>query len=203
MTRHLAKLLEMLWYTSIGLFLGLHAGTILAVVETFDSSRKIDATPSLMPYADAQFAETHNEVVAGFIAQNIFKNNGSVALILLGIALIALIAYPLLIKLSGVAAIGNRVISMLRTGLLLVCVVLMLVGASHMTNMNKKWPSLYELDAPQGQLDKRRAAFDASHRTSESLVGSAWFLAALALVISPWCRRVADTPSKAMIKEEQ
>lgn len=193
MTRHSAKLLEMLWYTSMGLFLGLNAGTILAVVETFDSSRKIDATPGLMPYADARFAETHNEVVAGFIAQNMFKNGGAVALVLLAIALLCRIAYPALAHLSRSATTGSLNLSRMRLVLFVVVVGLIGVGANQMQFMNRTWPHLYDKETRE-VLDARREAFDTAHQKSERAVGGAWFAGAFALVISPWCRRIADAP---------
>ena len=192
MTRHLAKLLDTLWYASMGLFLGLNAGTILGVVEAFDSSRKIDAAPGLLPYADPRFAETANEVVAGFMAQNIFKNNGSVALVLIGIALLVRISYPILTRLTRSALTGSLTLSRLRFIAVIVTCVLMLVGAKHMLQMNEDWPTLYEINAEQDVLDERRAAFDASHKTSERVVGGAWFVGAFSLVISPWCRRITD-----------
>lgn len=195
MIRHLAKLLEMLWYAAMGLFLGLHAGTILGVVEGFDSSRKIDATPGLMPYADDRFAETANEVVAGFIAQNIFKNNGSVALVLIGVALLVRIGHPILMLLTRRVTTGSITLSGLRFAAVVISCTLMLVGAKHMLQMNEDWPALYEVDADQAALDQRRAAFDADHKTSERVVGVAWFVGAFALMISPWCRRLADEPA--------
>lgn len=196
MTRHLSKLFDMLWYASAGLFLGLNAGTILGVVEAFDSSRKIDATPGLMPYADERFAETANEVVAGFMAQNIFKNNGSVALVLIGIALLTRIGYPVLIKLTRSAATGSLTLSRLRFLAVIISCALMLVGAKNMLQMNEDWPALYEIEAEQAVLDERRAAFDTAHKTSERVVGGAWFVGAFALIVSPWCRRIADEPTQ-------
>lgn len=192
MTRHLAKLFEMLWYASMGLFLGLHAGTILAVVETFDSSRKIDATPGLVPYADPQFAQTHNEIVAGFIAQNMFKNGGVVALVLLGVAVLARVAYTLISGYCNARKTGSRTIGSIRACSLILCAGLMVYGAGHMMQMNRDWPGLYETDADPATLEQRRAEFDKAHKTSERVVGAAWFLGALALVSSPWCRRLRD-----------
>ncbi|MFK7789474.1 MAG: hypothetical protein AB8C95_08315 [Phycisphaeraceae bacterium] len=191
MTRHLAKLLDMIWYASIGLFLGLHAGTILAVVETFDSSRKIDATPGLMPYADPHFADTHNEIVAGFIAQNVFKNGGVVVLVLLGVALLSRFAYPLLVKLSRVNTVGSIRLGRARLLAMMLCAGFMAYGTQNMMQMNQDWPKLYHL---KGDLAERRADFDARHKISERVVGGAWFVGAFALVISPWCRRIADSP---------
>lgn len=197
MTRHLVKLLEMLWYTSMGLFLGLHAGTILAVVEVFDSSRKVDAQPGLAPYSDPRFIETANEVVAGFMAQNMFKNAGVVALILLSIAVVVRFIYPFAVAIAGNVWAGSAKLSNLRLTATLICAALMLVGAQHMQQMKADWPKLYETDAEQAVLDERRAAFDSDHKMSERVVGAAWFVGALALVISPWCRRLADEPSAA------
>ncbi len=195
MTRHLARLLEMLWYASMGLFLGLNAGTILGVVEAFDSSRKVDASPGLAPYNDPRFAETANEVVAGFMAQNMFKNAGAVALVLLGVAVLARVAYPLLPGYCQAKKTGSRKIGAVRAIAMILCANLMIFGAIHMNRMNAEWPLLYETDAPQATLDQRRAKFDADHKTSERMVGTAWFAGALALVVTPWCRRLADTTS--------
>jgi hypothetical protein len=197
MTRHLVKLLEMLWITSMGLFLGLHAGTILAVVETFDSSRKVNATPGQTPYADPRFAENANEVVAGFMAQNMFKNAGVVALILLGVAIVSRYVHPFFVAMAGNVWVGNKKLSHVRFLAVTTCTLLMLAGANNMMQMNREWPGLYEVDADQEVLDARRDKFDAAHKTSERLVGTAWFAGALALVISPWCRRIADDPIQA------
>ncbi|MGB0767751.1 MAG: hypothetical protein ACPGYV_08565 [Phycisphaeraceae bacterium] len=196
MTYHFAKLLDALWYASLGLFLGLHAGTILAVVEGFDSSRKIDATPGLAPYSDPRFAETANEIVAGFVAQNIFKNNGSVALVLLGVALLARIAYPLLPGYCRATKIGSRRLGFLRAASLILCASLMAYGSANMLAMNEAWPTLYEPNQDPGVLEERRAVFDAQHKISERVVGGAWFVGAFALVVSPWCRRLADEPTQ-------
>jgi len=195
MTRHLAKLLDTIWYASMGLFLGLHAGTILAVVETFDSSRKIDASPGLAPYADPRFAETHNEIVAGFIAQNMFKNGGVVLLVLLGIALLSRLLGGFVLLTRADAAAGSKKASTVRWVVLIFCVLCMAKGTSLMVQMNGLWPKLYDTSASEATLVMRRDAFDAMHKTSERIVGTAWFAGALTLVISPWCRRLADPTS--------
>lgn len=192
MTRHAAKLFEMLWYAAMGLFLGLQAGTVLAVVEAFDSARKVDAKPGLSPYNDPRFAETANEVVAGFMAQNMFKNAGVAILILVGIALLSSIAYTMTVWLSGHATTGSMLLSRVRFVGLLACVGLMLYGTKQMQVMNESWPTLYELGAEQATLDVRRKSFDIAHDLSERVVRLAWFMGALALAISPWCRRPAD-----------
>ena len=192
MTRHLAKALDAIWYLSMGLFLGLHAGTILAVVEAFDSSRKIDAVPGLMPYADDSFAQTHNEIVAGFIAQNVFKNNGTVAIVLLGIALLARFATPLLFKFSKANTVGSTGLARTRLLAATLCVALMIYGAQNTMQMNRDWPGLYALKGDPATLAERRAEFDAAHKISERVVGSAWFIGAFTLAISPWCRRLRD-----------
>lgn len=194
MTRQLDKLFDMLWYTSIGLFLGLHAGTILAVVETFDSSRKIDATPGLAPYSEAQFEPGHNELVAGFIAQNMFKNGGVVLLVLLGVALLSRILGGFVQMTRIDIATGSKKLSTLRWAALLFCVLCMAKGTSLMMEMNSLWPTLYDTTATEATLTLRRDAFDAMHKTSERVVGAAWFAGAIALVISPWCRRLSDSP---------
>ena len=197
MTRQIAKFFEMLWYTSIGLFLGLHAGTILAVVEAFDSARKVDATPGLAPYSDPSFAETANEVVAGFMAQNMFKNGGVVLLVLLGVALIARLLGGFILLTRSDAAAGSKKISTVRWVALIFCVLCMAKGTGLMAEMNSLWPTLYDTSASEATLVARRDAFDSMHQNSERIVGAAWFAGALALVVSPWCRRIADEPVKS------
>lgn len=195
MTRHLVKSCEMLWYTSLGLFLGLQAGTILAVVEAFDSSRKVDASPGLSPYNDPLFVETANEVVAGFMAQNMFKNGGMVVLVLLGIAVLSRFAYPFLVAMAGGVQAGSHKLSGLQLTAIILCAVLMLAGTKQMLDMNRDWPGLYDLQVDQDTRQARRTDFDAAHKTSERFVGIAWFAGAFALVVSPWCQRHADESS--------
>jgi hypothetical protein len=192
MINQLIRLLNLLWTTSMGLFLGLTAGTILAVVETFDSSRKINASPGTEPYADPRFSETANEVVAGFIAQNLFLVGGSVALVLLGIALLTRIISPILVAMNSRNRVGSINLSRLRLLGVIICAGLMLAGARNMMQMREAWPGLYEAEVAQVELDDRRAAFDLSHKMSERVVGGAWFVGLASLLISPWCIRLSD-----------
>lgn len=178
----------------MGLFLGVTAATVLAVVETFDSSRKINATSADPPYSDPRFAETANELVAGFIGQNLFLVGGTVAMVLLGIASLSRVAHPLLPGYRNALKSGSRKVSLIRVIALCLCVSLMLIGAVNMKQMRASWPDLYDTAASQAELDQRRADFEQAHKTSERVVGTAWFLGLLSLGLSPWCRRIADTP---------
>ena len=194
MSGHLAKALDAIWMISMGLFLGVAATTVLAVVETFDSSRKIDANPGLAPYSDPRFSPQANEVVAGFIGQNLFLVCGTVSLILLGIAVLARAAYRLSPGYCKARKTGSRIVGFISFVALLLCIQFMAIGAFNMKQMRTSWPDLYDTSANQTELDQRRDAFERLHKTSERVVGSAWFLGLLSLSLSPWRRRIIDSP---------
>ncbi|MEM6507780.1 MAG: hypothetical protein AAF711_20280 [Planctomycetota bacterium] len=192
MVKHLAKLIELIWYVAMGLFLGMSAGTILAVVETFDSSRKVDARPGQPPFANELFSESSNEIVAGYIAQNLFLVGGVVSLCLLGLAVLSRVLCPIAARLATSNHIGSALLSGIRLGLLAVCVVLMLVGGNRLWEMRQSYPMLYEAEAGQAVLEERRSAFETSYDLSRHAVRGAWFTGLITLLISPWCRRLTD-----------
>jgi len=196
MKRHLCKLLDAIWTISMGLFLGLTAGLVLAVILTFRGTRLIDASPGVEPYDNPVFAGHHNDAVAGYIGQSLFMVGGSVALVLLGIALIARIATWCLAKFTQQQVTGVHVLSIARSLLLGFCVVCMIITASVAIDMNDQWPGLYDTAASDKQLIQRRDIFDHAHQYSEKMASYAWFSGLIAFAVSPWCRRLADEPTE-------
>jgi hypothetical protein len=203
MTRHLAKALDAIWYLSMGLFLGLTGGLVLSVILTFRGARELDASPGVEPYRDPKFAEYHNDVVAGYIGQDLFMVGGTVALVLLGIAALSRLGHFLvLVKRPGQIA-GSSGFSLLRGIALFACITLMLGTASITRSMNAAWPDLYDTAADQNHLRELRKSFAASHQISESISRYAWLCGFAALAISPWCRRIADLPDKESEESQQ
>lgn len=196
MTTHLAKLLDAIWYISMGLFLGLTGGLVIAVILTFKAARMIQATPQAAPYNDARFETHHSDAVAGAIGQDLFMVGGTIALGLLGLALLARLAGGFVLMTRIDSAQGSKKALMLRWVALLFCILCMIKGASLTVDMNAAWPGLYDLSATDTQLTQRRSDFDAMHQLSEKIVGAAWLSALLALALTPWCQRVADAPTE-------
>lgn len=193
-TTHLSKAADTLWTVCMGLFLGLTAGMVVGVILTFKGARKMQAVPEAAPYSDPRFAAHHSDAVAGAIGQDLFVVGGTIALVLLGLALLARLAggFVLLTRINS--AEGSKKASVLRWVALIFCILCMIKGASITTDMNAAWPGLYDLSATDAQLDQRRIDFDNMHQLSEKVVGAAWLGALLALAITPWCRRPADVP---------
>lgn len=203
MTRHLAKLLEAIWYVCMGLYLGLTGGLVLSVILTFRGAREIDASPGVKPFSDPKFAEYHNDAVAGYIGQDLFMVGGKVALVLLGIAVLARVSHCIVSRLGRLTLLGSKLCSGFRDTALIGAVIFMAMGAYITMMMNDMWPELYDVNDVTMAETYTRPIFEQLHQLSERWVGIAWLCSLLALSLSPWCRRVADTPSKAMIKEEQ
>jgi hypothetical protein len=191
---HLARLFEMLWYLSMGLFLGLAGGLVLAVILTFRRTREMQASPGIEPYSDPMFADHHHDAVAGAIGQDLFMIGGTVALVLLGLAVIARLLHGVTMMIQHQGVAGSKPLSGLRWLALMTCVVLMLTAASITRGMNTAWPGLYDTSASEKTLTDRRDAFDNAHQRSERVTTAAWLCGLLALSVSPWCRRPADAP---------
>lgn len=194
MTRHLAKLLDAIWYLSMGLFLGLTGGLVLSVILTFRGVREIDASPGVEPFSDPMFAEYHNDAVAGYIGQELFMVGGTVALVLIGIAVLSRLFHGAVCRHGELKLRGSRLGSAIRFGAMVGAVIFMAMGAYITLLMNDLWPELYDLENVEKAKLATRPAFEQLHQLSERWVGIAWFLGFLALSISPWCRRIADTP---------
>ncbi|MBX2851739.1 MAG: hypothetical protein KTR15_08345 [Phycisphaeraceae bacterium] len=193
-TTHIAKATEALWTVAMGLFLGLTGAMVLSVILTFRGARAIDASPGTAPFNDPQFAKHSNDAVAGYIGQDLFVVGGTVALILLGVALLARIGGALIKLVCHYRLEGSGKVSGLRFVAFVFCLLCMLYGAKLTRQMNAAWPGMYDTAATPVQLDQRRDAFEAMHQQSEKIVGAAWLAGLLALTISPWCRRPADVP---------
>lgn len=189
-----ARALDTLWLIAMGLFLGLTAGLVLAVILTFQGARQLDAAPGIGPYNDPRFALHQNDAVAGYIGQHLFMVGGSVALTLLAIALIARVGHGLLLMTRRDRLAGSLRCSQVRGVFLIFCILCMVKGASLTLIMNKAWPDLYDQTATDSTLASRRAAFEALHEKSEKVVGAAWFGGLITLLFSPWCRRIAEAP---------
>ena len=192
MIRHLAKLLDSIWYLSMGLFLGLTGGLVLSVILTFRGAREIDASPGVEPFNAPQFAEYSNEAVAGYIGQNLFMVGGTVALVLLGVAFLTHLLKQIFPK--RLYAAGNRSCIAIQSIALCVCVLLMIWSAMITITMNDSWPKLYDTSAPEIDVAKERYFFDRLHQQSERAASAAWACGLIALLLTPWCRRPADTP---------
>lgn len=189
---HLARLFEMLWYLFMGLFLGLAGGLVLAVILTFRRTREMQASPGIEPYSDPMFADHHHDAVAGAIGQDLFMVGGTVALVLLGLALLARVLHGSVMMIQHQGVAGSKPLSRLRWLGLMACVVLMLTVASITLNINKSWPGLYDTSASEPTLADRREAFDNAHKRSERVATAAWLCGLLTFAVSPWCRRPAD-----------
>ena len=189
-TRTLSRALDTVWYVSMGLFLGLTAGLVLAVILTFRGARAIDATPGVEPFSDPRFAEYHNDAVAGYIGQSLFMVGGTAAVVLLGVALVTYEGRNFVLRKQVV--IENKICRWLQATGLTFCVLLMGLCAVLTYKMNADWPPLYESTASQGEREDRRERFEEMHRHSEKLASTAWLCGLIALAVSPWCRRIAD-----------
>lgn len=193
MTRHLAKLFDAIWYLSMGLFLGLTAGIVLSVIMTFKGARAIDAEPGTAPFNDPRFAEYHNEAVAGYIGQDLFAVGLKFAGICLLTAIAIRIAFSTTRLLGRTLDTGSTSASKFRNLALFICLFAFSFSQDTAMTMNADWPGLYDLAASQEELTQRREAFEQSHQESERITTIAWFCGLIALGISPWCQRVADT----------
>lgn len=203
MTRQLAKLFDTIWTLSMGLFLGLTAGLVLAVILAFKGTRALHAKPQVGPYDDPRFAAHYSDAVAGYIGQDLFMIGGTVALVLLGTALLAWIGGGLVLMTRLDSARGSKRVSQLRSLALVFVVLCMIKSASLTRDMNKAWPGLYDASASEAQITTRRTDFEAMHKRSEEIVGAAWLAGLLSLAISPWCQRLADTPAEPTPNYEQ
>ena len=203
MTRHLTKLLDAIWYLSMGLFLGLTGGLVLSVILTFRGAREIDATPGAEPFSDPRFAEYHNDAVAGSIGQDLFMVGGVAALLLLGIALT--IHVIRIARLYGTTPRPRRypTIQQIQGAALLFCILFTVIAARDTVRMNDSWPRLYDIASSQEELIQRRNEFDGLHEKSESEMRIAWFCGLLSLLLTPWCKQMPNTPLQSGdVKEE-
>lgn len=203
MTRHLAKLLDAIWTLSMGLFLGLTGGMVLAVIITFRGAREIDATPGAEPYSDPMFAQYHNDAVAGYIGQYLFGVVGFIAIVMLFIAMICIFGKNVAIRFTKTGSAGSVALNVARGLLVVLCFILMFYSGSISESMAKDWPGLYDEQAKVTELNARRDAFDQLHKRSEQITSTAWLAGFLALVISPWCLRIADEPSESNSESKQ
>ena len=203
MTRHLAKLLDAVWYVSMGLFLGLTGGLVLSVILTFRGAREIDATPGVEPYNDPKFVEYHNDAVAGYIGQDLFGNGIAIGLVLLALAAVSRLATWIIARKQPSLCSGSQIAGTVQLVLVLTCLMVMTSGMSITNSMNRLWPKLYDTQAQGSELEERRAYFDNAHQWSSRVVGSAWFCGFVALTLTPWCRRVADTHDQGVKKPQQ
>lgn len=193
MTRHAAKLLDMLWYASMGLFLGLTGGMVLSVILTFRGSREVDASPGAEPFNDPKFAEYHNDAVAGYIGQDLFMVGGTMAMILFAIAFLARAALYVLDCISR-GPMKKRSMESVQ-GCCLGCAIVYLFLASLSTiELNKSWPNMYDPNASQSELLMLRSNFHSAHGHSEARMRLAWGFSFVALLVSPWSRRPEKTP---------
>jgi len=197
MTRHLAKALEAIWALSMGLFLGLTGGLVLAVILTFRGAREIDATPGVEPFSDPRFAAYHNDAVAGYIGQDLFMVGGTVALVLLGIGVLSRIVHTLVGRFGRLELLGSNLFSAIRGSALVGAVMFMSMGAYITLLMNEMWPDLYDTENVTKAEFATRRTFEQLHQLSERWVGIAWLCGFVALAISPWCRRIADESSNS------
>lgn len=192
MIRHLAKLLDAIWYLSMGLFLGLTGGLVLSVIVTFRGARKIDATPRVEPYSDPMFAQYHNDAVAGYIGQDLFMVGGTIAIYLLVAAAVSRLI-PFFLR-QETSRVGSKACKWVQGLALVACLVLITSAAANVVYMNKYWPTLYDPEKTSEALSEHREVFENLHAGSERLTSSAWLCGFIALAISPWCRRIADSP---------
>lgn len=203
MTRHLSKLLDATWYICMGLFLGLNAGLVLAVIFTFRGARFMEATPGLSPFDDPRFSAYHSDAVAGHIGQNLFTYGGLIAQSMLWLAAAAWFAHSLVVAKHAGAITGIQWASRVRFIALLGCCLLMLWAGILTKTMNNSWTDLYDTTASDTALAERRDAFDALHHRSERVTTSAWLCGLVALSISPWCRRPSEVPLQSGDGEEE
>ena len=193
MIRHLSKLLDMIWYLSMGLFLGLTGGLVLAVILTFRGAREINAKPGVEPYSDPMFAEYHNAAVAGYIGQDLFMVGGKVALILFAVAFLARITlYVMDIFTRGPKKRWSM--DPVWGSCMGVAIVSLALTAKTTVEMNEYWPSIYDQTISVEESQYRRAQFDTAHHRSEKWMRAAWIFSFVALTVSPWSRRPEKTP---------
>lgn len=187
---HLVKLLRSIWTLAMGGFLGLTGGLVVAVILAFKGARELAATPGVAPYTDPRFAAHGSDAVAGFIGQQLFAVGGVAALVLLGVAVLALNGLGVCKRLWPPTS-GSKKADGLRLFAVVGAVVFMLSGAAVTLKINDRWPGLYDTSATETEIADRRAAFDQLHKRSERVVTIAWLCGALALGVSPWCREPA------------
>ncbi len=187
-----ARLFDALWTLFMGLFLGLTLGLVLAVILTFRGAKAVSATPGTFPFSDPRFTAHHSDAVAGYIGQNLFMVGGSVALVFLGLSLVARIGNGLFMMMKHRSTTGSNKMSQLRWVALLFCTLCMVKAASLTRDMNAAWPGLYDIKATDAQIQSRRDAFENMHKLSEKIVMAAWLGGLGALLVSPWCRHLAD-----------
>jgi hypothetical protein len=189
MIQHLSKALTAWWTLAMGGFLGLAGGLVLAVILAFRSARTMQARPGAEPYRDPRFADHHADAVAGHLGQQLFAVGGVAALVLLGLAVLALVLRGLLLR--DRPTVGSRRAGWYRVVALSGAVCWMGAGATVTLQINERWPGLYDTSAGHDELKTRRAAFDQLHSRSERFVTIAWLCGALALGLSPWCPQPA------------
>lgn len=189
MIHHLSKALNALWSLTMGGFLGLAGGLVLAVILAFKSAREMQARPGVAPYSDPMFSAYGSDAVAGHLGQKLFAVGGIAALTLLGLAVLTLVLRGLLLRKR--ATTGSRRVGWWRVVALSGAVCWMGAGATVTLQINERWPGLYDTSASRDELETRRAAFDQLHSRSERFVTIAWLCGALALGLSPWCPQPA------------
>lgn len=189
MRYHLAKALEAIWYTAMGGFLGLAGGLVVAIIIIFKGAEKIAASPGVAPFNDPAFTAFSHQSVAGFTGQMLFKVGGLAALVLLGLATLALVMREILIRSCTTA--GTRGAGLTRAIALAGALLFMGLGTTVTLRINSSWPGLYDTAATTSELNDRRAAFDRLHQRSERVVTIAWLCGLVAIGVSPWCRETA------------
>ncbi|MEM6507781.1 MAG: hypothetical protein AAF711_20285 [Planctomycetota bacterium] len=190
----LGKILEAGWLIGMGLFLGLSAGLVMALASTFHTAQRLEASPGVQPYADERFAQYHDRIVAGLNAQQMFGVIGVAALVLLGIATVALILRYLTSRHAS-AYVGSRLTSRVRAVALTLCLLAMFVASVMSYGLNQDWYGLYDLNASDTVLIERRSSFDARHGVADKIGGLAWLSGLAAFAVTPWCRKPAEPAS--------
>lgn len=185
---HLTRALDAIWNLALGLFLGLTAGAVVAVILAFQTTRAdtVLAKPRARPYADPRFEADWPGYVAGAIGNRLFTVVGIMVLILAGLALISMLLRLALAGRDRAASISKpawvgRILAMT------VLSVALALAARNVQAMNTAWPKLYDPAASDAQLRGARDHFESLHQKSERYVGTAWLAGAAALLITPWC----------------
>jgi len=192
--RLLARLNDALWTIALGAFLGLAAGLVLAVIFAFNVAADFNVRPGIDPYQDPVFAQHWNDFVGGAVGQMLFQIGGSVALGLLGLALIAFALQLTLFRKHLRVRAGHKR-QWARACLFCVTIVGMGMASYIVIQMDRLWPDLYNPDTTLQAREDSRAEFDHFHKQSERVVSVAWLAGVLALGISPWC--LGDTKEEA------
>lgn len=189
---HLTRLLDAIWNLAMGLFLGLSAGAVVAVILAFQTTRSetVLAKPRAMPYADPRFELDWPGYVAGAIGNRLFSVVGVLVLILVGVALLAMIG-RILIAIRAESGRHHKPAWAVRILAMLILTVALALASQNVLAMNDAWPTLYDPVATDAQLLSARHHFESLHQKSERYVGTAWLAGALALLITPWCAHAA------------